>query len=326
MGRATVRLILAVVIGFSVALALGPLLIPLLQRMKIGQTVREAGPETHHKKQGTPLLGGILFLAPLLVAVPLLDGGSVLAWSLLLLILGYGALGLADDLIKTLHKRSLGLRAREKLFAQVLLAVIFVWLAQRYGGAHQGWVLPFGWKPWTPGIWYGPIAVLAILGAGNAVNITDGLDGLAGGASAIAIAFFAYVAIAGGHQALAIVSLTIVGGLVAFLRYNLHPAAIFMGDTGALSLGAALGGAAVLSHLVLLLPIVGVLFVVETLSVIVQVLSFKLTGKRIFRMSPLHHHFELAGWTEERVVTVFWLVAVCGAAAAWWLRIPVQIL
>ena len=318
------KLIVAAVIGFSTALALGPLLIPLLQRMKIGQTVREAGPETHHKKQGTPVMGGLLFLVPLCLAVPILDGGSVVAWGLLLLILGYGALGFADDFIKTARKRSLGLRAREKLIAQILLAVLFAWLAQRYGGAGQGWILPFGWKSWNPGVWYGPLAVLAILGAGNAVNITDGLDGLAGGASAIGIAFFAYVAIVSGHHALAIVSLTLVGGLVAFLRFNLHPAALFMGDTGALSLGAALGGAAVISHMVLLLPVVGVLFVMETLSVIVQVLSFKLTGKRVFRMSPLHHHFELAGWTEERVVTVFWLVAVCGAAAAWWLRIPVQ--
>jgi phospho-N-acetylmuramoyl-pentapeptide-transferase len=208
---------------------------------------------------------------------------------------------------------------------QVLAAIVFVWLAQKFGGAHQAWVMPFGLRAWNPGVWYGPIAVLAILGAGNAVNITDGLDGLAGGASAIAVAFFAYLGVTSHDLALSIVSFVLMGGLVAFLRFNLHPASIFMGDTGSLSLGAALAGAALVSHTVFLLPVVGVLFVVETLSVILQVISFKLTGRRIFRMSPLHHHFELGGWTEERVVTVFWVVAVCGAAAALWLRIPTSL-
>ena len=320
------KLILAVMIGFVLSLSLGPLLIPLLQRMKFGQTVRQVGPESHLKKQGTPTMGGVLFLLPLIVAVPVLDGSSIIAWSLVFLILGYGAIGFADDYVKIYRKRSLGLRAREKLLMQIAVAVIFVWLAERFGSAHQAWLMPFGLKPWNPGIWYGPIAVLAILGAGNAVNITDGLDGLAGGASAIAVAFFAYLGVTSNDLALSVVSLVLVGALVAFLRFNLHPASIFMGDTGSLSLGAALAGAALISHTVLLLPIVGVLFVIETLSVIVQVVSFKLTGRRIFRMSPLHHHFELAGWTEERVVTVFWVLAMCGAAAAWWLRIPTQVL
>lgn len=320
------KLILAVVIGFGVSLALGPLLIPWLRRMKLGQTIRQVGPQSHLIKQGTPTMGGVLFLLPLAVAVPVLDGGSIEAWSLAFLILGYGAIGFADDYVKSYRKRSLGLRAREKLLLQIVVAGLFVWLVQHFGTGHQAWILPLGLKPWHPGIWAWPIAVLAILGAGNAVNITDGLDGLAGGSSAIAIAFFAYVGIISDDLALAVVSLVLVGGLVAFLRFNLHPASIFMGDTGSLALGAALAGAAVVSHTVVLLPVVGVLFVIETLSVILQVISFKLTGRRIFRMSPLHHHFELTGWTEERVVTVFWLVAIIGAAVAWWLRIPTQIL
>lgn len=325
MGWAVVRLILSVIIGFGVSLSLGPLLIPLFRRMKFGQTVRQVGPESHMKKQGTPTMGGVLFLLPLAVAIPLLDRSSPLAWSLVFLIFGYGAIGFADDYVKIAYKRSLGLRAREKLLMQIIVAVIFVWLAEHFGSAHHAWVLPFGLRPWDPGIWYGPISVLAILGAGNAVNITDGLDGLAGGAAAIGTTFFAYVGVTSHDMALAVVSLVLVGGLVAFLRFNLHPASIFMGDTGSLSLGAALAGSALVSHTVLLLPVVGLLFVVETLSVILQVISFKLTGRRIFRMSPLHHHFELTGWTEERVVTVFWVVAMCGAAVAWWLRIPTQI-
>ncbi len=320
------KLILAVAIGFLVSLALGPLMIPLFRRMKLGQTIRQAGPQSHMKKQGTPTMGGVLFLLPLVLAVPFLDGGSIEAWSLVFLIVGYGAIGFADDYAKIYHQRSLGLRAREKLLMQIVVAIIFVWTIEHFGSAQQAWVLPFGLKPWTPGIWYGPIAVLAILGAGNAVNITDGLDGLAGGASAIAIAFFAYLGVTTGNVALSVVTLVLIGGLVAFLRVNLHPASIFMGDTGSLALGSALAGAALVSHTVLLLPVVGVLFVVETLSVIMQVISFKLTGRRIFKMSPLHHHFELTGWTEERVVTVFWVVAMVGAAAAWWLRVPTQIL
>lgn len=313
----------AIIIGFGIALGLGPMLIPLFERMRFGQTIRNQGPKSHQKKQGTPTMGGVLFLLPLLVTVPLFGERSPLAWSLFFLIIGHGLIGFADDYLKVVLKRPLGLRAREKLIFQLILAIAFVWLAERYGAAHVRWILPFGLPPFNPGPFYGPIAVLAILGTSNAVNLTDGLDGLAGGAAAVGLAFFAYVAVAGGDYALALVSLTLVGGLIGFLRFNLHPARIFMGDTGSLALGAALAGAAVISHTVVFLPVVGILFVVETLSVILQVLSFKLTGRRVFRMSPLHHHFELGGWTEERVVTVFWIIAVAGAAVAWWLRVPI---
>ncbi len=156
------------------------------------------------------------------------------------------------------------------------------------------------------------------MGSGNAVNLTDGLDGLAAGSVAITMAFFAFWGIVHHESVLALLSLALIGSLVGFLRYNMHPARVFMGDTGSLALGAALAGAAIVSRTTLLLPLIGLLFVVETLSVIIQVLSFRLTGKRVFRMSPLHHHFELGGWPEERVMAVFWLMAAVGALLAWW--------
>ncbi|MCY0897984.1 MAG: phospho-N-acetylmuramoyl-pentapeptide-transferase [Firmicutes bacterium] len=306
---------LAGVIGLAVSLVLGPVVIPILKRLKFGQHVREQGPEAHLKKQGTPTMGGVIFLAALPIAVALLDGTSHRAWALVGLTWGYGLLGLADDMLKVVFKRPLGLKAREKLLGQVLLAVAFAWYV--YPWVPHRYRLPFGWGTWPFGGWYGPIAVLAILGAANAVNITDGLDGLAAGASAISFGFFALLGLKLRDVAATVFALTMVGGLIGFLRVNLHPAKVFMGDTGALALGAGLAGLAILTGSPLLLPIVGLLFVIETLSVIVQVVSFRLTGRRVLRMSPLHHHFELSGWSEEQVVTVFWLVSMVGAVMAW---------
>ncbi|MCY0880174.1 MAG: phospho-N-acetylmuramoyl-pentapeptide-transferase [Firmicutes bacterium] len=306
---------LAGVIGLAVSLALSPIVIPLLRRLKFGQQVREQGPEAHLKKQGTPTMGGVMFLAALPLAVALLDGASRRAWALVGLTWGYGLLGLTDDLLKVAFKRPLGLKAREKLLGQIVLAVAFAWYVSPW--VPHGYPLPFHWGTWALGPWYGPIAVLAILGAANAVNITDGLDGLAAGASAISFGFFALLGVKLRDTAATVVALTMVGGLIGFLRVNLHPAKVFMGDTGALALGAGLAGLAVITGAPLLLPIVGILFVIETLSVIVQVVSFRLTGRRVLRMSPLHHHFELSGWSEEQVVTVFWLVSMVGAVIAW---------
>ncbi|HBQ94345.1 MAG TPA: phospho-N-acetylmuramoyl-pentapeptide-transferase, partial [Sulfobacillus sp.] len=184
--------------------------------------------------------------------------------------------------------------------------------------ADGPYILPFHAGAVSLGWLFGPLSVLAILASGNAVNLTDGLDGLASGAVTLCMAFFAFWGIVHHDMALALVSTVLIGALIGFMRYNIHPAQVFMGDTGSLALGAALAASAVVSRTTLILPLVGILFVIETLSVIIQVLSFKLTGKRVFRMSPLHHHFELGGWSEERVVAVFWLVAAIGAMLAWW--------
>ena len=304
-------------IGLVVSLALAPVVIPMLRRLKLGQQVRNVGPQAHLKKRGTPMMGGVIFLAGLPMAVAVLDPASNRAWALTLLTLGYGLIGFADDFLKVALKRPLGLKAREKLLLQVLIAAAFAWYVYRFLPSN-GYVLPFHLGRLPMGWWYGPIAVLAILGTANAVNITDGLDGLAAGATALSYAFFALMAAKMRSTPVAVVSLAMTGGLVGFLRVNLHPARVFMGDTGSLALGAGLAGLAVVTDTPLLLPVIGVLFVLETLSVIIQVLSFRLTGRRVFRMSPLHHHFELGGWSEERVVAVFWLVSALGAVLAWW--------
>lgn len=308
---------IAGVIGFVLALVLGPIVIPLLGRLKFGQMVRADGPQAHLKKQGTPTMGGIIFLVGLPLVTLILDASSLEAWALVFLIWGYGLIGFADDYLKVALKRPLGLRAREKLLLQVVIAVVFTWFVARY--IHPGpWVLPFHLGDVPSGWWFGPISVLAILGSGNAVNITDGLDGLAAGATTVSAIFFVVFGLSLHSRALSLIAIALAGGLVGFLRSNLHPARVFMGDTGSLALGAALGGFAVASGATLLLPVLGILFVIETLSVIIQVVSFRLTGRRVFRMSPIHHHFELAGWSEERVVTTFWLVSLIGAVLAWW--------
>lgn len=307
---------MAAVIGLGVSLVLGPLLIPVLKRLKFGQQVRDVGPQAHLVKQGTPTMGGIIFLLGVPLAVAVLDPFSQKAWALTFLTVGYGLIGFADDFLKVALKRALGLKAREKLFLQVLVAVAFTWYVYRLVPT-SGYLLPFHLGYWRLGWWYGPLAVLAILGAANAVNITDGLDGLAAGATALSFAFFALLSLRMKEVSVGLFSLALVGGLVGFLRVNLHPAKVFMGDTGSLALGAALAGVAVITGSPLLLPVVGILFVIETLSVIIQVISFRLTGHRIFRMSPLHHHFELSGWSEERVVTVFWVISALGAVIAW---------
>ncbi len=311
------RLAAAGALGLVVSLLMGPLVIPALRRLKFGQQIRDVGPEAHLKKQGTPTMGGVIFLVALPIAVAVFDPSSARAWALTLLTLGFGVIGFADDFLKVALKRPLGLKAREKLLLQVILAVAFSWYVYRYL-PPQGYVLPFHLGHFPFGWWYGPISVLAILGAANAVNLTDGLDGLAGGASVASFAFFALWAVRVKDDPVAIFCLALVGGLVGFLRVNLHPARVFMGDTGSLALGAGLAGAAVVTGSPILLPVVGILFVLETLSVIIQVISFRLTGRRVFRMSPLHHHFELGGWSEEKVVTVFWIVSALGAVLAWW--------
>lgn len=317
MGCPVVSDVWAGVTGLLMALGIAPLLIPMLRRLKLGQQIRDVGPQGHLKKQGTPTMGGIIFLIGVPIAVAIWDPASIRVWALTLLTLGYGLIGFADDYLKVALKRPLGLRAREKLLMQVLLAVAFAWYVNRFLPVTS-YLLPFHLGRLTLGWWYGPTVVLAILGTANAVNITDGLDGLAAGATAVSFAFFALLAGRLKDPAIQPFALAITGGLIGFLRVNLHPAKVFMGDTGSLALGAGLAGLAVMTGAPLLLPIVGVLFVIETLSVIIQVLSFRLTGKRVFRMSPLHHHFELGGWSEERVVTVFWIVSALGAVLAWW--------
>lgn len=310
---------------FSVfgALALGKLMLPVLRQLKAGQTIREEMHAAHQKKAGTPTMGGLIFVVPAAVATLLFaprgDGGAARTIIALILMLGHGLLGFADDYIKVVLKRPLGLRAREKLLAQVFLAAVL-----GYGAVE---VLHLGTVVTVPYINYPlelgrPLYYLLVLiivwGTANTVNFTDGLDGLLAGTSIIVFGFYAiFVAAVKGQMDLAVLGVSLVGGSFGFLRYNSHPAKVFMGDVGSFALGGALAAIAVLTKTELLLVVAGGIFVIEGASVILQVVSFRLTGRRIFKMAPLHHHFELLGWGEDRILKVFWTVSVVLVAVAW---------
>lgn len=309
------------VVSFLIVMFLGPLAIPLLHRFKFGQSIRSEGPARHQAKSGTPTMGGILFvLATTFTAWRF--SNTPTTWILLLAMLGFGFVGMLDDALKIVRKRNLGLTARQKLLGQVTVAVIF-YLVLYARGWHFELNLPGLAHPLTLGIFYLPFLALFMIGTANAVNLTDGLDGLAAGTSLVAFAAFAVLAWWNSQWNVSAFSTAVVGSLLGFLYYNRHPARLFMGDTGSLALGGALAAVAVLSRSEVWLILIGGVFVVETLSVILQVISFQSTGKRIFKMSPLHHHFELVGWSEWKVVTVFWLAGIlCSLTALYFVIRP----
>lgn len=304
----------ALLSSLLLSLALGPILIPVLTRLKFGQSIREDGPRRHLQKAGTPTMGGLIFLGSLVLTIIFMVWSGRMVFTLelgigLTVILGFGAVGLADDYIKVALKRPLGLRAREKLAAQVALAAMLWWAATTGLGLGSAVRVPFLDAEIQLGLLYSIFVLIVLLGASNAVNITDGLDGLAAGSSAAAYLALMLVAVSTGRTEAAVISAAMIGGLIGFLRYNLHPARVFMGDTGSMALGGGLGVLAVLTKTELLLPIIGGLFVIETMSVIIQVIWFRLLGRRVFKMSPIHHHFELSGWSETQVVRRFWAAA-----------------
>jgi len=307
----------ALLLSMLVTVLLGPVTIPVLRRLKFGQTVRDDGPARHLQKTGTPTMGGVIFLIGVTVAVVSLTGRSAAGLLVLGVTLGFGLIGLLDDAIKVVLKRPLGLRAREKLFGQVLLSALLGVLAFSVLGRGTDVVLPFsgffipgGWSI-DPGTWgYLAFSVLVVVGTANAVNLTDGLDGLAAGVTVVVALAMLVIALLVGKPDIAVVLAALAGGCLGFLVYNHHPARVFMGDTGSLALGGALGAAAVLTRSELFLVLIGGVYVLEALSVILQVISFQLFGRRLFRMSPLHHHFELSGWSENKVVYTFWAAAL----------------
>lgn len=307
-------LAVAFLTALILSLLAGPVLIPVLRRLKFGQSIREDGPQRHFQKAGTPTMGGLIFLAAMTAAVAMVVWSGRVELSLglgigLLVILGFGAIGFADDFIKVALKRPLGLRAREKLAAQVVLAAAVWWAATLQLGLGTEVQVPFTETEVRFGPLYSIFVLLVLLGASNAVNITDGLDGLAAGSSTASYLALMLIGVYSGVTEAAVISAAMIGGLLGFLRYNLHPAMVFMGDTGSMALGGGLGVLAILTKTELLLPIIGGLFVIETLSVIIQVASFRLLGRRVFKMSPIHHHFELCGWSETQVVRWFWALA-----------------
>lgn len=304
--------------SFGVVVLLGPLAIPLLRRLKFGQVVREDGPAAHKAKTGTPTMGGLMLLAGITASVLVVYRDSPQVWLMWMVTLSCGGLGFIDDYIKVVLKRNLGLKAKQKLFGQIVIALLFSWLVtQTMGRGTELWV-PGLDQRWDVGFLFHALVFFIIVGTTNAVNLTDGLDGLAAGTSVVAMGIYAGIAYYLGQLAVAGFFAAVTGACLGFLVYNRHPAKIFMGDTGSLALGGALAAGAVLTRTELVLPLIGAIFVAEALSVIIQVISFKSTGRRVFRMSPLHHHFELGGWSETKVVAVFWLVGlVCGLLGLW---------
>jgi phospho-N-acetylmuramoyl-pentapeptide-transferase len=298
------------VAAWVLALATGSAIVPGLRRLKAGQVVRSDGPRTHAGKAGTPTMGGLIFLLAL--------SGAALWWGprtgalyvLLFSAWSFGLLGWADDFLKVVVRRPLGLRARYKVAGQLVLAAAIVAASLQLGRGTIVEIPCYG--PLDLGRSYWMLGMLVVLSAANAVNLTDGLDGLAAGATACSFLAHGLMAWSLGEDAVVTFCLATVGSLVGFLRYNVYPARVFMGDTGSLALGAALGASAILIRTEILLVLVGGLYVAEALSVILQVFWFHVFGRRILRMSPLHHHFELSGWPEPRVVEFFWACsAVC---------------
>ena len=307
---------LAAAVAAAVVLLLGPVVIPELNKLHCGQNIRGEGPQSHQKKSGTPTMGGLMILAGITLGTLAGAGTTPAALLALFVVLGHGAIGFLDDYIKVVKKRNLGLRAREKLAGQLIMAAAVTFIGNRWMGISTELWLPFTTATVDLGVFYYILVFFVLVGTTNAVNLTDGLDGLATGTVAVAAVTYAIVCISLGKAATAAFCAATAAAAVAFLRFNAHPARVFMGDTGSLALGGALAAAAILTKTELLLIVIGGVFVVEALSVIIQVISFQTTGRRVFRMSPLHHHFELGGWAETKVVRVFWLAGAVSSGLA----------
>ncbi len=295
--------IFALAVSFAVTAAFMPLLIPYLKKLKFGQSILEDGPTWHAGKQGTPNMGGLGMILGVvcatLIFVHSLKGIAVAACALL-----FGLIGFVDDFIKDIKKHNQGFTPVQKFAAQAAVSLAFA-LYIYFVEGRRSTLVPFLGKQWNMGPVYIPFVVLVLLASSNSVNLTDGLDGLAASVTAVAAVFFTVACAIRGESDISAFMAAVVGAAVGFLIYNFHPAKIFMGDTGSLFLGGALGAAAVAAGLELFLVIGGFVFLFETLSVIIQVAYFKKTGKRIFKMTPIHHHFELSGWSEPKIVLVF---------------------
>ena len=305
------RLIYSVLIAFFIAILEGPILIPLLHKFKFGQNIREDGPKSHLKKSGTPTMGGILFiLATFITMAIIVKKPSDEAMVALYAFAAFGVIGGIDDILKILRKQNLGLRAYQKMILLLIVSGIFAYYSANNPDIGTSIIIPFAHKSCNLGVFYIPFIIIYFAATTNAVNLTDGLDGLATSVTLLVMTFLALVSFAMGHVTLAIFCAVLAGALLGFLKYNAFPAQIFMGDTGSLALGGAVGAVAMILKLPLIVPIIGGIYVIEAASVILQVASFKLTGKRIFKMAPIHHHFELSGWHETKVVSIFCIITV----------------
>lgn len=302
-------ILISVLVSFAISVLLGPVVIPFLRRLKIGQTERTEGPESHLKKNGTPTMGGILILISVVITSLLFVRDYPRIIPVLFLTLGFGLVGFLDDYIKVVLRRSMGLRAWQKFVLQIAVTGIFVFYLLHYTDVSLTMKVPFFAELYLDFGWLNiPILFFVVIGTVNGTNFTDGLDGLASSVTVLVATFFTVVAI-GTNSGIEPITCAVVGALLGFLLFNVHPASVFMGDTGSLALGGFVAAAAYMMQMPLFIVIVGLIYLVEVLSVIIQVTYFKATGgRRIFKMAPIHHHFELCGWSETRVVAVFSIV------------------
>ena len=313
------KAVFAIMIGFLSSTVLGFFMVPILRKLRVGQKISIFVGESHRKKEGTPTMGGLIFIVPTVMATAgliILDKINYTSnlGIVLLVFIGYTLIGFLDDFLSIKKGNNEGLTVYQKLFMQVLIAIGFFYIYMRSGG-QTAWVvgtlgidIELGWL-------YGLAILFVLVGASNAVNLTDGLDGLAGGLSAIAFIAYALISLSVGFEDIGLFCLILVGGLVGFLVYNTNPAKIFMGDTGSLALGAVMGAIAILTHRELTLLVVASVFVIETLSVIIQTFSVVVFKRKLFLMTPLHHHFEKLGWDERDIVKLFWVAGLILAMA-----------
>lgn len=305
--------LIPVLLSFAISAAAGPLIIPILRRLKVGQTVRDDGPQTHLKKNGTPTMGGIIFLLGVIVTSIFYVKDYPKIIPILFVTVGFGIVGFLDDYIKVVLRRSEGLTPAQKMAGQLVVTGIFAWYMVSYSDIGLLMLIPFsGGNYLDIGVLAVPLLFVAVIGTVNGTNFTDGLDGLASSVTIMVAVFFSVVAV-GTKSGIAPVTCAVTGGLLGFLLFNVYPASVFMGDTGSLALGGFVASTAYMLRLPLFIVIVGLIYVVEVLSVMIQVSYFKAThGKRFFKMAPIHHHFEKCGWSETRVVAVFSIVtALC---------------
>ena len=322
----TAEIIFPILLAFIITVILSPIFIPLLRRLKFGQSIREEGPKSHQAKTGTPTLGGIMIVLSILITASTMAlkyatlNTEIL--SLLFVLFGFALLGFLDDFIIIVKKRNLGLTSKQKLIGQIVISIIFYFVLT-WNDFSTSVSIPFTDFSIDLGWGYALFIIFCFFFFSNATNLTDGLDGLLSGTAAIAFGAFAIIAWSQSNVEVTIFSMAVVGAVLGFLVFNANPAKVFMGDTGSLALGGAIAAISILTKTEFILLIIGGVFVAETLSVILQVISFKTTGKRIFKMSPLHHHYELTGWSEWKVVVVFWtaglVLAIVGVFSEVWL-------
>lgn len=303
------HVVIPVLISFVLSLIMGPIVIPFLRKLKMGQTEREEGVKSHLKKAGTPTMGGVMILASVIITSLFYVKEYPKIIPVLFLTVGFGLIGFLDDYLKVVMKRSDGLFPMQKMGLQIIVTAVFAFYVVKIAKVPLTMLIPFsGGKYWDIGILAVPVLFIAVLGTVNGTNFTDGLDGLASSVTVLVATFFTVVAV-GTKSGIEPITCAVVGALMGFLLFNVYPASVFMGDTGSLALGGFVAGTAYMMQMPLFIIIVGLIYLAEVLSVMIQVTYFKKTGgKRFFKMAPVHHHFELCGWSETRVVAVFSII------------------